>query len=423
VITWYRSGRACQVTLIPTEGSPEHLPFARNGKLEVDLAGHRIRDIRCLMVDWPSAHLEGMTLIDTPGLASLTLERSRRSEAFLAHSRSDDPPADAVVYLMRHLHAADARALEAFHDRAIANPTPLNALGVLARADEIGVARIDAMESARNIASLYSRDPVVRRLCQMVLPVCGLLAQGAATLREDEFRDLRTLAQLPAEECADLLLSIHHFTRDAGGLPIESMARVALLDRLGLFGVRVSVEFLRSHADSSADDLVEHLEAQSGIRELQDAIQTQFAERSSLLKAHSVLNALDHWLQGRGDDGRAWALKKSVERVRSEAHEFEELRLYTEIRAGTIPVSDVELEELDALFRGADAAVRARLRLGAGAPAAAIRELAMARVEYWQRRAENPLTPRKTADASRVIVRSYEGILAESGATPYRASS
>ena len=38
------------------------------------------------------------------------------------------PPADAVVYLMRHLHAGDVRFLESFHDRDVARATPVNTI-------------------------------------------------------------------------------------------------------------------------------------------------------------------------------------------------------------------------------------------------------------------------------------------------------
>src|SRR5215469_16303697 len=200
VLTWYRAADACQVTLYPDHGPPEHVPFARNGSLQIDLAGHPVDGIRSLVVDWPSAHLRAMTLIDTPGLASLSAQLSARTTTFLSSGRNEAAEADAVIYLMRHLHAADARALEAFQDREIANPTAINALGVLARADEIGVARLDAMDSARRIAAHYSANPSVRRLCQTVVPVCGLLAETAATLRETEYRALAALAALSGEQ-------------------------------------------------------------------------------------------------------------------------------------------------------------------------------------------------------------------------------
>ena len=100
----------------------------------------------------------------------------------------EETPADAVVYLMRHLHASDVEFLRAFHDTEVSRPSPVNAIGVLSRADEIGVGRLDSMASARRIAARLGTDPNVRRLVQSVVPVAGLLAETAVTLTEERGR-------------------------------------------------------------------------------------------------------------------------------------------------------------------------------------------------------------------------------------------
>ena len=69
----------------------------------------------------------------------------------------DDTPteADAVIYLMRHLHAADAAFLESFRDRGGRPGHRGQHVAVISRADEIGGGRVDAMFSARHIAQRY----------------------------------------------------------------------------------------------------------------------------------------------------------------------------------------------------------------------------------------------------------------------------
>jgi len=410
VLTWYRAAEACQVTLYPDHGPPEHVPFARNGSLQIDLAGYPVEEIRSLVVDWPSAHLRAMTLIDTPGLASLSAHLSARTSRLLSSGSNEGAEADAVIYLMRHLHAADARALEAFQDREIANPTAINALGVLARADEIGVARLDAMDSARRIAAHYSANPSIRRLCQTVVPVCGLLAEAAATLRETEYRSLAALATMSEDQVTDLLVSVHHFARDERALPVPASARITLLERLGMFGVRVCVEFLRRYATATVGSLVEHLREQSGILDLQALIRSQFELRSDVLKARSALSALALHLQGRSDD-RSRTLLGGLERVLGQSHEFQELRLYAALRAGWVQLTEDELTELEVLLGSTGNDLLPRLALPTEAPANLVRDTIIRRVEYWQRRAENPLTTRRVVDAARIVIRSYEGLL------------
>ena len=75
---------------------------------------------------------------------------------------------------MRHLHRSDVEFLEAFMDRSVTAASPVNAVAVLSRADEIGAGRLDAMDSADRIAARYRDDRAVNvlppRWCRW--PVC-----------------------------------------------------------------------------------------------------------------------------------------------------------------------------------------------------------------------------------------------------------
>ena len=189
------------------------MPVRRvDGKLSISLAGRTYEEVERLLVQWPSRSLQANTLIDTPGIDSLSTEVSDRTTTFL--TPSDEPSAaDAIVYLLRHLHSSDVRFLESFHDQAAGRATMVNTVGVLSRADEIGAGRLDALVSAQRVARRYSDDPMVRQLCQTVVPVVGLLAQTGRTLRQAEFEALRTLADYPRDVTESLLLSVDRFVR------------------------------------------------------------------------------------------------------------------------------------------------------------------------------------------------------------------
>src|SRR5690606_12087918 len=148
-----------------------------------------------LDVGWPLPALKSMILIDTPGIASLSTDISARTTGFLTPEHSTSA-ADAVVYLIRHLHPSDVNFLEAFRDTAAGVWQTICAMGVLSRADEVGSGRIDSLLSSRKVASRYERDPELASLVLGVLPVAGLVAQGARTLREDEYAAFRVLADL-----------------------------------------------------------------------------------------------------------------------------------------------------------------------------------------------------------------------------------
>ncbi len=187
IVTWYRYAHTPRITLYPVDGEPRILPLKRvDGRLVFVLDQERAEDVDRLEVQWPSESLREVTLIDTPGIASLSEDVSARSLSFLTPADSPSE-ADAVIYLMRHMHASDLRFLESFRDAEAGRSGTVNALAVLSRADEIGAGRIDSLLSAGEIAERYRRDHSLRRLALGVVPVAGLLAQSARCMRQSDF--------------------------------------------------------------------------------------------------------------------------------------------------------------------------------------------------------------------------------------------
>src|SRR6185503_3000939 len=116
VVTWYVEGQRYQATLEPREGEPVHIALKRDATgITLDLEGRAPEDIARIVVRWPSSRLRSMTLIDTPGVGSISGFGQRTFE-LLAPEDERGTAADAVLYLTPHLHASDVRFLEAFHD-------------------------------------------------------------------------------------------------------------------------------------------------------------------------------------------------------------------------------------------------------------------------------------------------------------------
>lgn len=97
LVTWYQYANAPRLTLYPKLGAPRQLPASRrDGRLIIELGATPAAEVDRLVVDWPSRQLKATTLIDTPGIGSLTTENSERSAAFLLPE--DEPAAaDAVA--------------------------------------------------------------------------------------------------------------------------------------------------------------------------------------------------------------------------------------------------------------------------------------------------------------------------------------
>jgi hypothetical protein len=412
IVTWYRDGHTYQVLAQPRAGSPRQLRFHRDDDaIEVDLEGLDPDTIDSLLVTWPSQTLRTATLIDTPGIGSLSEQVARRAWDLLA-ADDEETPADAVLYLMRHLHVGDVEFLRAFHDNEVSRPNPVNAIGVLSRADEVGVGRIDAMASARRIAARMATDANVRRVVQTVVPVAGLLAETAVTLTEGEVAQLRRIADIDLIAAEELLLTADRFVDRMPELGLTSLEREALLRRFGLFGVRLGVSMLRRNPEATATELAHDLADRSGIGELRDVLRSLFFERRDVLKSRSALLAVETLARAHPRPG-ADSIAAEVEEIAASAHPFNELRVLSSVRAGWVTGKPEIIEDLESVIGGAGAAPHVRLRLPADASRDQISAAASEALARWQRRAENPLTAHELVIAARVAVRSCEGMLAD----------
>lgn len=406
VVTWYQDGQSPRIMMHPKDSPPSSLPVVRrDGELRIDLGDTPASQLDRLVVDWPARSLQAMTLIDTPGIASLSTDVSHRAERFLGPSDDAPSEADAVIYLMRHLHVSDVDFLESFRDQGVTRATAVNTVAVLSRADEIGAGRLDAMVSARGIATRYRAEPALRGLCQNVVAVAGLLAHTGRTLRNAEYAALHSLAGCERSELDAALLSADRFL--VCGLVESSMdTRRLLLHRFGLFGIRLSTTLIRQGASNPAE-LATELVDRSGLRDLQSVLHTQFGERHDVLKARSALLALQRIL--RADNGRG--LAGEVERLLTATHEFTELRLLAALRSGEVILPQPLSTEAERLLGDTGITAPARLGLPADTPAGQLRSTALSTLQRWRHHAENPILSHRAANACRVIIKTCEGML------------
>jgi hypothetical protein len=417
IITWYRDGHTYNVLARLRDGGQRQLRFNRDDDaIEVDLAGLAPEQLDQLLVTWPSQALRTATLIDTPGMGSLSDQVSRRAWDLLTVEDEAETPADAVLYLMRHLHAGDVEFLRAFHDAEVSRPNPVNAIGVLSRADEIGVGRIDAMGSAKRIAARMAGDRNVRRVVQTVVAVAGLLAETAVTLTEAEVAQLRRVAAIEVRDAEELVLTADRFVERMPELGLTSLEREALLRRFGLFGIRLAASMLRRNPAFTATELARDLADRSGIGELQDVLRSLFFARRDVLKSRSALLAIDTLVRAHPRPGGE-SISAEVEEIVASAHPFNELRVLSSVRAGWVTGKPEVVEDLESVIGGAGASPHTRLRLAPDAGRAELTAAATEALTRWQRRAENPMTAHEMTVAARVAVRSCEGMLADLGRT------
>jgi len=415
VVSWYREGLGYGVTAELLDGSTRDLSFERNGALLIDLDDLTPEGLHRITVDWPSDRLASTTLIDTPGLASLDRTVSERTRQALAADGHGTPDADAVIYLMRHLHRVDAEFLEGFVSGSDAGASPVNSITVLSRADEIGAGRLDAMDSARRVAAAYEADGRISALSSRVVAVAGLVAETAQTLTEGEFQTLRILAGLPAEVVGELLLSVDRFASfDRDGVVaatgLNSGDRERLVERFGLFGLRFSLDRLRSGKATSTAQLAAALLIVSGLDGLRAALDAQIRPRAEVLQARSVLLVLADVADelATTDPERARQLARALEETVSAAHEFAELRLAHLMATGMTMLSRDDTDRVTRLVTPGP--MSDRLGVASLPTAGRAQELMLAEIEHWRTLAANPAFDPVTVEACDIAARCAEGL-------------
>ena len=411
VVTWYRRGQVPRVELHGVDGGRRALPVRRvRGELRLELADAAVAQVARLVVDWPAAGLGTATLIDTPGISSLSTENSARTEAFL-DAGDQLSGADAVVFLTRQFQPADLAFLAAVQQACGGSAT--TTLSVLSRADDAGGGQLDALITAGQLAQRTAELPAVRALSATVLPVAGLMALGGRTLRHSDFVAFRSLARADRADVETMLLTADRFRRPEVPVELSAEVRAGLLERFGLFGVRMAVALLRTGV-GDGPTLADQLVARSGLAELQRVLAVQFTERGDQLKAATALRLLERLLRELPVDGDA-ALWRGVERVRTASLDLLELDLLARTRAADGPFPPDVRADAERLLGTHGSGAAARLGLPPTATVAELRRTARAAVDRWQAQVTDPLARRSTVDAAEVLVQEAEALLAELG--------
>lgn len=364
IVTWYRDGFSHSVHADLVGGGSVQLAAPRRGdRLEIDLGGRAASDVQRLVVTRPSTVLGRMTLIDTPGLGSTTDALGARTFQEFAGPR-DDSPADAVIYLLRHLHEDDVGFLEAFHGSLGDRVDPANSIGVLSRSDEIGGADDRFMKEAAAVAARMANDPRLRTLVQTVVPVAGLVAETAASLTEEEYRRLAVVSKLPAAELESLCLTVDRFLNRNPELGLSLTERQELLTRFGLFGLRTAAAAIAKRAAPNSEKLKWVLMRASRLDDLSDLIGRVFESRGEILQSRSALLTLRSTLADAG-----LADHRLADRCEAllEAPEFREIDLLTAVRHLQTERATEELDLLARLLGGDGCRPWQRLGLAADA--------------------------------------------------------
>lgn len=412
IVTCYHYGTTPSVTASMKDGRLTTVPTRRQkDRFELELDGLAPEDVDQLDVYWPAPGLQGITLIDTPGIASISRDVADQTDRFLLPEQGV-MGADAVVYLLRSAHESDIRYIRALNERTRHNNSSIGSVAVLSRADELGAGRLTAMVSINQAVEQLRNHPELEGVCETIVPVAGLMGMGAMILRQADFKTLRDLAARKPEETHQLLLSGERFvTAREEWLPSE-LTRIDLLDRFGMYGIRIALAAVRGGVDDAAQ-LSAELLRRSGLDELRRVIDIHFRQRQAELKAHAVVLALHRLLRQFPVEGSTELLVSADDHM-ANAHTFTEMHLVGRIVGGQVSLPHAALAELERLIGGRGADIGTRLGFVRGDEK--VEKLLASAVKHlgrWREKLENPLLDRATFQACKTAVRSCELMIIE----------
>lgn len=282
VVTVYENGAPSRAEVVLTDGSRTPIPLSFGSTVDV---GHSPADVAYVHRHVPSQALSRITLVDTPGLATLTVANAAATERALIdgfeQTRAASVDADAAVFLFDSMPRRDE--IDFLHRMGF---TPLNTLGVLSRADGFGrgvLGRRDPIGHAGEHAAVLAER--LRDVVGSVVPVAGLLAQTAHTgaFTDRDARALAALASFAPLELFDLL------DADDGTLPVPREQVVRLIDMVGEYGLVHG----RSAAAGGAHGVNGWLTAVSGIGPLSAVLDRSLRRFAVLHRAGRILSELD----------------------------------------------------------------------------------------------------------------------------------
>ncbi|TWF94342.1 dynamin family protein [Saccharopolyspora dendranthemae] len=404
VTTFYQYGPEPKIMVHTPHGAVQNIPVSTLDSTTIrDLQHWRPDEVSRLVIESPTPGLQAITLIETPGVASAAVQETGRSALAQILSESD-----AVLYLTRYPRQTDLQFLQSVNELQTARSVPINTVVAFSRADETGDGGSDALAAAQRIAERYRTDPTLSAFAQHFIPVVGLLGQASSTMTEDDFKVLAYLARLSDNDRDTLLLSAERFIK-AGLEAVPSEIRQRLLERFGHFGIARSLELVRGGADT-AQQLQQELLEISGLTTLQETVHSQFVERQDALRARSALLAVDMVLRANPRPG-VQQLLGEFERVLSNAHEWNELRVLSALDSGQVRFSRPLQAEAKRLLGASGHSAQARLGLDGSAMGADLADEATTTLSRWREQAVNPLLDRAHRDAVRTVLRSAERVI------------
>lgn len=473
--SWFKYSDTKSITVVFKDGAREKYAFEELGKWTVKAEtdkNPRAQEVKYIEIGYPNEVLKTMELIDTPGFGAVSTA-SDKSMEFLGFKKTTNnsnedlnstqitkdyaTEADAIIYsFSKTAQIGDKDILEAFQgDTLLPNTSPINALGVLTKADIMWdvLDNNDPIVTAQEVSNKLTNDPALRSLVYTITPVSSKIVENILELGDREWDILNRLSQLDEQFLLEILFDKNMFINNeasdfASDLEKElstkeehnicsSAERKHICEICEQYGVYIISKALKEGVSRS--DIIEYMYEKSGIRYLSDLIHQHFGNRSFLIKvkymfSHLNVLATQIMLDNSGNkqlEQICEYIKEEIDNIQSTEQLFKELKVMQNYYNGLLKFkNEQEFEQFLQITGENGCSCEAKLgvskdnslkdleKLGKehgleiegvyGYSIKYLEQLAKEHSHYWNKRANDIPITRYYEEAANVFSRSYQ---------------
>lgn len=251
-------------------------------------------NVKYIEVFYPNEILKSINIIDTPGLDALSEIDSKNTIDFLKTVKPDA----VILVFTKSIAESTLSILQDFQASSIDSFSfnPLNALGVLAKADMMWSSFTpdkDVLKDAERVikSTLYDKYSEVKHSLFSILPVSALVGLGSYCLSKEDITDIKKLSDLEDAIICEMLSSPDFLMDESYNSGVNINRIKILYAKFGLYGIYHLIQAYRSEVNS-IEDLKVILLTKSGFNRLLSTIISHFGERASLIKCQNSIRSI-----------------------------------------------------------------------------------------------------------------------------------
>lgn len=354
--------------------------------------GNKLKDtVSYIEVTYGHEILKEINIIDTPGLDSFYSADSQNTLDFLKQVKPD-----AVIMLFsKSINADTLSVIEDFRQGIGSGFSPINAMGVMAKIDDIWEAdpELEPVAEARRVIGGLMTQDVVRNTLFDILPVSALVALSGQNIGNEELESFRQLSVMDDKILNRLFKSAKRFLSPGDDIPLDVPTREVLLRKFGRYAIWLLTGELKRNPNAGPDELRRLLLGKSGFQDFIEVVRDHFGERAALIKIYSIIFSLSadcHRFMNRPDCGK---IEKEILRkvnrhlddlIAVLSLEFKVIDIATAYYEGKLSVGPEEFEELRRVKGEFGFSCTDRLGITGETDIDGMRKVVADRIYYWR---------------------------------------